>query len=226
MLIINEFADFAELSETLAQKWLELVQNSEQTCSFALAGGTTPAPLYRRFDQLLSASKQGRIQLIATDERWVSDADAQSNEGLFRQCFAGSAGKWSLVSLKNTQPTPSSALPEISDRINTACAVPFSAVVLGMGSDGHIASLFPNAPQLLTNDPAVNCVAAYHPQTLQSRMSLSFSRLLNTDAIWLVITGAEKRAVLEQAPPSSPIGAYLFAALNNEHCQVEVFWCP
>jgi len=226
MLIINEFADFAELSETLAQKWLELVQNAGRTCSFALAGGTTPAPLYRRFDQLLSESKQGRIQLIATDERWVSDADAQSNEGLFRQCFARSFGKWSLVSLKNTQPSPTSALPEINERIKTSCAAPFSAVVLGMGSDGHIASLFPNAPQLLTNEPDVSCVAAYHPQTLQARMSLSFSRLLNTDAIWLVITGAEKRAVLEQATPASPIGAYLSAALANQHCQVEVFWCP
>ena len=226
MLIVNEFTDFSELSETLAQKWLATVQESGQTCSFALAGGTTPEPLYRRFDQLFKQADQGRIDLIATDERWVSDADAQSNEGLFRQCFAGSTGKWRLISLKNSQPTPAAALPEINERINSSCPAPFSAVILGMGGDGHIASLFPNAPQLLINDSSVSCVAAYHPQTLQPRMSLSFARLLNTRAIWLVITGAEKRKVLEQADASSPIGAYLSAALANPQCQIEVFWCP
>ena len=226
MLIINEFADFAELSETLAQKWLKTVQQSEPTCSFALAGGTTPAPLYRRFDQLFRDAGPNRIQLIATDERWVSDADRESNEGLFRQCFAGSDGKWELVSLKNSQPTPADALNDIGERINTSCPNPFAAVILGMGSDAHIASLFPNNPQLLVNDTTVNCVAAYHPQTLQPRMSLSFSRLLNTRAIWLVITGAQKRDVLEQAGTDSPIGAYLSAALTNPSCQVEVFWCP
>ena len=91
-----------------------------------------------------------------------------------------------------------------------------------MGTDGHIASLFPDAPQLLVNDDSVNCVAALHPQTKQARISLSFSRLLNTDSIWLVITGTEKRTVLEHAAPTQPVGALIAAA----RCDVEVFWCP
>jgi len=224
MLTINEFPDFAALSDAVARQWLALVQAApaDQTCCFALAGGTTPAPLYQQFDQLFADSKKGRIQLIATDERWVSDADAQSNEGLFRQCFARSAGQWNLVSLKNSQPNPAAAVAEINERIQTTCHLPFSAVILGMGSDGHIASLFPNAAHLLVDDAGSACVAAYHPQTLQARMSLSFASLLNTKAIWLVITGAEKRAVLEQAAANSPIGALLAAA----RCDVEVYWCP
>ena len=221
-MTLHAFADFGALSDTLAQRWLDVVQSTTGSASFALAGGTTPAPLYRKFDRLFAASKLGRIQLIATDERWVSDADAQSNEGLFRQCFADSAAQWRLVSLKNAQPTPAKALADIGARIADNCPTPFSAVILGMGADGHIASLFPNAPQLLVNDPDVNCVAALHPQTLQERMSLSFARLLKTDAIWLVITGAEKRKVLDNAGIHTPIGAYLHAA----RCPVEVFWCP
>lgn len=222
MLKLNEFADFEALSDTLAQRWLDVVRANTQTRCFALAGGTTPAPLYRKFDRLFAASGQGRIQLIATDERWVADADAQSNEGLFRQCFAHSAGQWRLVSLKNAQVNPARALPDIDARIKDSCAAPFAAVILGMGTDGHIASLFPNAPQSLRDDADFACVPACHPQTLQDRMSLSFSRLLDTDAIWLVMTGAEKRKVLENAPDTSPIGAYLKAA----RCDVEVFWCP
>jgi 6-phosphogluconolactonase len=91
-----------------------------------------------------------------------------------------------------------------------------------MGADGHIASLFPNAPELLVAESKFACVAALHPETGQERMSLSFSRLLNSKSIWLVITGQEKRSVLEQAELShaGPIGALLAAA------HVEVFWSP
>jgi len=102
------------------------------------------------------------------------------------------------------------------------CPQPFSAVILGMGTDGHIASLFPHASGLLTDDASTACVAAYHPQSHQARISLSFSRLLSTRALWLVITGADKRAVLDHAVPTSPIGAFLAKA----RCDVEVYWCP
>ncbi|PRC94488.1 6-phosphogluconolactonase [Solimicrobium silvestre] len=224
MLRINEYSDFASLSHELANKWLALVTSTpaNQPCSFALAGGSTPAPLYRQFDSLFAAAKPRSIQLIATDERWVPDADPQSNEGLFRNCFSESAALWKLVSLKNELSDPASAAPYIHTRLQEQCDHTFSAVILGMGTDGHIASLFPDAPQLLIADDAVNCVAALHPQTQQARMSLSFSRLLATQSIWLVITGAEKRAVLENSSAPSPVNALLAAA----RCDVEVFWCP
>jgi 6-phosphogluconolactonase len=228
MLRFNEFADFSSLSQKLATQWLELVTTTpiNQPCSFALAGGTTPAPVYRQFDALFAANPSRQIQLIATDERWVDDADPQSNEGLFRRCFEQSSKQWDLVSLKNTQFDPVSAIEDINQHLTEQCPSDFSAVMLGMGADGHIASLFPNAPELLVDDASIACVAALHPQTQQARMSLSFSRLLATQRIWLVITGAEKRNVLEQAinSPSatSPIAALLAAA----RCDVEVFWCP
>jgi 6-phosphogluconolactonase len=224
MLTVNEFTDFASLSTAISTKWLSLVVATpeNQPCSFALAGGSTPAPLYRQFDGLFAAAKTRAIQLLATDERWVPDSDPQSNEGLFRQCFASSSAHWNLVSLKNNQPSPAAAVADIDVRLKEECPFPFTAVILGMGTDGHIASLFPDAPQLLTKDIHSSCVAALNPATQQARMSLSFARLLNTKAIWLVITGAEKRAVLELAAKThaGPIGALLAAA------RVEVFWCP
>jgi len=224
MVKLDEFENFAALSEALATRWLNRIvaTPADRPCSFALAGGTTPAPLYRHFDALFAASGARAIQLLATDERWVADTDPQSNEGLFRQCFAQSASQWHLLSLKNNRPDPQSALVEIDARLAAECNHPFTAVILGMGADGHIASLFPNAPQLLDKTSTANCVAALHPQTGQARISLSFSRLLNSREIWLVITGSEKRAVLKQAEIAcaGPIGA-LLAATN-----VEVFWCP
>lgn len=227
MIRVNAYPHFDALSDDLSKRWLKLIANTpaDQPCSFALAGGTTPEPLYRQFDSLFSKTKSRKIQLVATDERWVPDADPQSNEGLFQRCFTQSAPNWNLVTLKNKLPTPTEALAAVNFHLNTCLPKAFNAVILGMGSDGHIASLFPNAPKLLIDDASINCVAARHPQTGQERISLSFSRLLKTDAIWLVITGEEKSAVLEDAltekNPLSPIGALLAAA----HCDVEVFWC-
>lgn len=223
MLKINEYPNFSSLSSALTNKWLATITSTaaNQPCSFALAGGTTPAPLYREFDTQFAAASPRSIQLVATDERWVPDANQESNEGLFRRCFVQSAAHWQLLSLKNNQPDPASAIDDINDRLKKSIDHSFTAIILGMGTDGHIASLFPDAPELLINDESVSCVAATHPQTKQARMSLSFSRLLNTDSIWLVITGEEKRQVLKNAPPLSPVGALLAAA----RCDVEVFWC-
>jgi 6-phosphogluconolactonase len=224
MLKLREYANFSALSDDLINRWLAIINNApeNQPCSFALAGGTTPEPLYRQFDALFSASPNRAIQLVATDERWVPDTDGQSNEGLFRRCFMQSASNCKLVSLKNNQPDPATAVADIDQRLKENLPCPFSSVVLGMGTDGHIASLFPDQPQLLVDDKSTNCVAAFHPQTKQARISLSLSRLLNTNAIWLVITGEEKRAVLENAAATLPIGALLAQA----HCDVDVFWCP
>lgn len=223
-LHFNNYTDFAELTEALVAQWLLTIDEAiskRLPSSFALAGGTTPAPLYRQLDQILSTRDTCHVKLIATDERWVDDNDAQSNEGLFKQCLPLTYGKqWKLVSLKNAARSPEVAIEAISDRLSQQIPSAFSAVILGMGADGHIASLFPGAP---TQHDDLNCLAAVHPQTRQSRISLSLPRLLQTEKIWLVITGAEKRKILEAAHESDlPIAALL----REARCNIEVFWCP
>ena len=223
-LHFNSYHNFAELTEALVAEWLRTIDTATSQklpASFALAGGSTPSPLYRRLDQMLGKHGAYGIKLIATDERWVDDSDAQSNEGLFKQCLPLTYGKqWQLVSLKNAARSPEVAIEAISDRLSHQIPSQFSAVLLGMGADGHIASLFPGAP---TQHDDLNCLAAVHPQTRQSRISLSLPRLLQTEKIWLVISGAEKRHVLETADTSDlPIAALL----REARCNIEVFWCP
>ncbi len=220
----NSYATFTELSTALLGQWLDLIDQAavaQQALSFALAGGSTPAPLYRQLDAVLAGRSIENIKLTATDERWVDDADAQSNEGLFKQCLPLSYGKqWNLISLKNTARTPELATKAIDERLQQQFPTPFSAVLLGMGNDGHIASLFPGAA---LQDDALSCLAALHPQSGQSRMSLSLPRLLNTKKIWLLITGAKKKQLFEKAAGANlPISALL----RDARCTIEVFWCP
>jgi len=227
MLHLHEYDNFDALRAALLAQWLAVIDRTPANAgaSFALAGGTTPAALYRELDQALAQRVAGPhpIRLVATDERWVDDADAQSNEGLFRRCLAQSnrtTEHWELVSLKNAAATPEVAIEAIGARLQRQFPHAFSAVLLGMGTDGHIASLFPHQP---TEDDQQPCLAAVHPQSQQSRISLSLPRLLNTERLWLLITGADKRRVLEQAANSDlPISALLRAA----RCDVDVFWCP
>lgn len=220
----HDFDDIDTLSADLSQQWLDIIHSATSPLSFALAGGTTPAPVYRRLDTLLNASTTPHqpVTLVATDERWVDDDDTQSNEGLFRRCLPLSAAEqhWHLLSLKNEAPTPGAATAAIDARLREQMPQAFSAVLLGMGTDGHIASLFPGAPM---QQDQRTCLAANHPQTQQSRMSLSLPRLLNTERIWLLMTGAEKRRVLEEADQQQlPISALL----RDAGCPIDVFWCP
>lgn len=220
----HSYDNFTELSNAVVAQCLQTLDQASskgKPASFVLAGGSTPSPIYRQLDQALSHRDTSNIQLVATDERWVEDSDAQSNEGLFKKSLPLSHGKqWQLLSLKNTARTPEVAIEAISERLDQQLPSNFSAVLLGMGADGHIASLFPGAP---VQHDDLNCLAAVHPQTRQSRISLSLPRLLQTEKIWLVITGAEKRQVLETANESKlPIAALLHEA----RCNIEVFWCP
>ncbi|MFZ6749449.1 6-phosphogluconolactonase [Undibacterium sp. Ren11W] len=220
----NSYADFSELSAALLAEWIAEIDHAAAArlpAYFALAGGSTPAPLYRQLDSMLAARDICNLHLVATDERWVADSDAQSNEGLFKQCMPLSYGKqWQLVSLKNTARTPEVAVEAISEHLHQQIPQRFNAVLLGMGTDGHIASLFPGAP---TQHDQLDCLAALHPQTRQSRISLSLPRLLASKKIWLLITGAEKRQLLEHAAQSSlPISSLL----AEPGCNIEVFWCP
>jgi len=220
----HDFADIDTLSTALSQQWLDIIHSTTAPVSFALAGGTTPAPVYRRLDALLSASTTPHqpVTLVATDERWVDDDDAQSNEGLFRRCLplSGAQQQWQLLSLKNSAATPEAATAAIDARLRAHLPHAFDAVLLGMGADGHIASLFPGAP---VQQEQASCLATLHPQTQQSRMSLSLPRLLNTQRIWLLISSAEKRRVFEEAGQQQlPVSALL----RDATCPIDVYWCP
>ncbi len=220
----RSFANFAQLSQQLVEDWLALIDRAAATQSasyFALAGGTTPSPIYQNLDTELSQRSHCQVHMVATDERWVQDSDPQSNEGLFKRCLPLSYRKqWNLVSLKNGANIPEVAIEAISERLHQQIPKTFNAVLLGMGNDGHIASLFPNAP---VQHDDLACLAAVHPQTHQTRISLSLPRLLQTEKIWLVITGDQKRQVFENANQTQlPISQLL----QQARCKIEVFWCP
>jgi 6-phosphogluconolactonase len=200
--------------------------------SAALPGGRTPRALCRHLASL--DLPWASIRLLATDERWVDDSAADSNEGMFRrELLAQLEVPPKLVSLKNEAAAPREAVTAVAQRLARAFPTEFDAVLLGMGDDGHVASLFPGAPLNDAADPHVPCLAAAHPQTAQPRISLSLDRLLRTRALALLVSGESKRAVLERAQAFAsaaraddlPVTALLRAA-HAKALPVQVFWSP
>ncbi len=190
---------------------------------FAATGGTTPAPVYDRMARM--TAPWDKITVTLTDERWVPPSDASSNEGLVRRHLlvdAASKASFSPLYVEGVSHSESALQAEIG----VATATPFGAVVLGVGADGHFASLFPGSAVLNEGlDPAserlVLAVPAGAPAPDLPRLSLTFNALTRSDLIVLLVTGAAKRALL-QAPvdPALPIAAIF----NQDRAKVRILW--
>jgi 6-phosphogluconolactonase len=182
------------------------------TVSLAVPGGTTPGPV---FDVLCAADLDWeRVHVLPTDERWVDPGHDRSNARLIVQrLLTHRAAAARFLPLYAPAPRPEDVLPEIEAML--APELPLSVLLLGMGADGHVASLFPDAPGLeaaLTPDAPTLVVLRPAGQP-EARISLTARVLDGALAKHLVILGADKRSALERAlfldPEEAPVVAIL-----------------
>ena len=194
----------------------------------ALAGGRTSPPVFRRLAARLR--DWSRITALPSDERWVAADHPDCNLRQMREAFAGADDiRW--LSLTPALPH-GDASAAFANGALAAYSQPFDACMLGMGADGHVASLFPGAPTLASAlDPAnTDAAIAIVPNPMpaagpHARVSLTLARILNSRRLLLVITGDDKRRVLERARAGDttlPVAALLAAA----HPAAEIHWSP
>ena len=131
-----------------------------------------------------------RCTVTLTDERWVLQDHKDSNERLARTLLAPILDRATFIGLKTNSATPDDGLVEATARIEALS--PLGCVLLGMGEDGHIASLFPGAA--IQDGTLQTARRDDHP-----RISLTSRALLNARGIVLAINGVEKCAVLDRA---------------------------
>jgi 6-phosphogluconolactonase len=205
---------------------LEAALEHRERASLVVPGGTTPGPI---FDELaLTPIAWSHVDVTLSDERWVPADHAESNERLVRhRLLHARAASAHLIGLHRPRPKPSDALPEIEATLGKI-GRPFDVVLLGMGSDGHFASLFPGRQELqagLDRTNSAQVIALDAPANGHPRVSLSLSAILNAQLILVLFQGMEKHAVLESAKtPESALDLPIRALLNQDVAPVEVHW--
>lgn len=213
------------------QQQLQFALEKNNEASFIIPGGTTPGPA---FAQLAKSSLDWeKISIAQSDERWLSKDHLQSNQGLTsRTLLIDNAKKANYVAMKNFHDNAIDGESQCNiDYLKLAS--PFSLTMLGMGLDGHVASLFPNSKpirQALDLQDSNLCiaidgsgcpVAGDYPE----RMSLTLAAILNSDLIILLLTGDEKLKVIDLAEKENQPEKYpVSALLNQTDTPVEIFW--
>ncbi len=207
-----------------------LVQAIEQTgrASLAVSGGSTPKSLFERLSNLNIPWDQ--VVLTLVDERWVNVESEDSNEHLVRTRFLKNrAAKATFIGMKNTAQSAAAGEQEC-ERLLQHVPRPFDLVILGMGNDGHTASLFPGARQLsaaTAPDSGRMCMVVTPPTSSHDRMTLTLPTILTAKQIVLHIVGTGKRKTLELALSGGPPEAMpIRFVLEQQQVPVSIYYAP
>ncbi len=218
------------LADEIAKRLKQAVDKHGRA-SIAVSGGTTPISLY---DQLSDAAVPWEhVWIVPSDERWVpTDSEASNEHMIHTHLLKNRAARAHFVSLKSEDESlTEEALQDIEGGLEKV-PLPFDVVILGMGSDMHTASLFPNAQGVdraldLTNQAHVASVYAPGAEGSSSRITLTLSALLASRFIVLLIQGDKKATALRKAlATESAMVAPISGILRQGSVQVEVFWAP
>jgi 6-phosphogluconolactonase len=201
---------------------------SNGRASLVVSGGTTPGDLY---DVLATRDAPwADVTVTLSDERWTDPTSERSNEHLTRtRLLRSKAAAARLVPFKTAQAHADEAEAAVHAAV-AAMPRPFDVVLLGMGTDGHTASLIPGAAGLARaldrGDPAL--VRAVHPPDITAmgeRMTLTLRAILDARWIVILIRGEAKLEAYKHAMAGDDIlAAPVRAVLHQADAPVSVYW--
>ncbi len=227
----KEFPDRSSLVKNLAEQIQSLLSaaiKKNGRASLAVSGGSTPVALFERLSELEISWADVVITLV--DERWVEPEAEDSNEHLVRtHLLKNKAAAATFIPMKNPAATAGAGEAECEQQLQKVPR-PFTVLILGMGNDGHTASLFPGAEKLAaaTDMNSGEICMGIAPLTApHERMTLTLPAILDSEQIFLHITGPDKQEVLGKAmvegpPEEMPIRFIL----RQQKTPVSVYWAP
>jgi 6-phosphogluconolactonase len=227
----REFADAASLVQALAgdiAAQLRRAITSRGQALIAVSGGSSPKPLFTRLARE-DAIAWDRVTVAQVDERWLPVTHADSNARLISEhLLQGRAAAATFVPMKNESDTPQAGQPECEARLRKL-PLPFDIVLLGMGDDGHTASLFPHAPELAEGLRAEGamCIAVQAPSPPQApypRMSLTLAGLAAAHRWMLMLQGRGKLDTLRRAQQPGPVEELPIRALLRHPSPALEIW--
>ncbi len=204
MAQVVRYLDSDDLAERVAARLLEALagfQTDDRVAQICLTGGRIAMRVYSRLAELVSGSEldPSRLELWWGDERFVPTDDPERNAG---PTIAALAGSFALDPAR-THPMP--AADGVIDAGASAATYArelgdtrFDLCLLGMGPDGHVASIFPGHP---SEEPTTQTVIGVSdaPKPPAERISLTLPTLSRSAQVWFVVSGADKAEAVARA---------------------------
>ena len=198
--------------------------SSRSQASLVVSGGSTPGAC---FDQLSTTPLDwSRVTVLPSDERWLPADQPESNENLIRTRLLTNRAHGGKILPFYREGIEAGQAPSMIERDLEIIALPFSVSLLGMGEDGHFASLFPDFEGLsgaLDPGGTAQCITVQTAGSPFVRISLTLSALISSRHLVLLMFGEPKRRVLERAAEGGsqfPVEALLHHARRP----LTVFW--
>ena len=199
-------SDAAELAETALARLVEQMTKSEGESAVCLTGGTTPKHMYAMMAQSPWRERipWGRVHWFMGDDRFLPYSDPLSNSGMAKRQFLDAcapAGHIHMIDTGKDSPDGSAADYEQilhNHRARRSGSALFDVVLLGVGPDGHTASLFPGSAEARETSRWVVGVAQAAVAPFVPRVSLTLPCLSLTHEMVFMAAGAEKKAILER----------------------------
>ncbi len=189
-----------------------------------VTGGSSPVACYEALKDW--PVDWSRVDVALTDDRFAPPDDPNSNEGLVRKhLLQGAAAAASLTPLWSDAGSPDAAAQAAEPAIRALGR--FDAVLLGVGPDGHICSLFPHNPESAEGlDPhasrlVIGVAKAGQPPYVP-RITLTLPAILNAGLVVVLVTGAEKKRVIESALDGADMPVR--AVLAQAQTPVRILW--
>ena len=226
---MNEFISREALDKQLSDEVARILADAVRIsgkASIAVSGGSTPKGFFKVLSQVDLPWE--KITVTLADERWVGiDSDASNTQLVHENLLQNKAKSTKFFHLKQGEKLSDETLGDLNLAAKTAL-LPLDVLILGMGEDGHTASLFPCSDEIISaldiNNP--NALMAVVPKTApHTRITFSFASLITSNNTFLHISGNAKKDVLNKALAGNdkfvmPIRAFL----QQPDLNTQVYW--
>ena len=226
---VHAFSAQDALIETLCQSITEQLEKAikqKGKASLLVSGGSTPKPLFEKLREV--SLDWEKVSIGLCDERWVSSAHKDSNENLVKtHLIQSKASKATFIGMY-IEETDMQAAEVLCEKKMKEALFPFDVLILGMGSDAHTASLFPENVKLekaFDLDNEALCIAIEPGTAPYMRMSLTRQAILSAENIYVHFEGLEKFAVYEEVIAGEDMYKMPIRSILNQNSKdVEVYY--
>nr|WP_314574625.1 6-phosphogluconolactonase [uncultured Pseudomonas sp.] len=225
----NEFDNPELLANALADHVAErlsaaIENNAHGVATLVVSGGKSPVAFFQALAQ--KPIQWSKVVISLADERWVPTEHADSNAGLLKRfLFQGPAAEAGFFSLYRPTTTLDEAAAATDEALKELPKI--DVLVLGMGDDGHTASLFPDSPNLaeaLDLHSDRRCLPMLAPSIPHQRLTMTRSLLASAATPILSVSGQAKLETLRKALAGDDLAEMPVRAFLNP--SLEIYWCP